>query len=576
MSERDSHCVLDLERPAEEEVPHSRAFEFGGQITVEAWVESEQWRSEALAALVSKWKPADIFGDFAAFDAGNTDGLNSTGYFGAVFDGRYVYFSPEQHNSLEQHGVVLRYDTHGDFDDPGSYSAYNAENTAGLVTKGFYGAVFDGRYVYFVPRQCGSEYHSRILRYDPRIEFKDPAGWDAFDVGEAHSQQSAAFDGRFIYFCPGYSGDPSKEDTLSSQVIRCDTQGDFKDPASYASVDISRFLGPKAAGFDGGAFDGRHAYFVPLMTGTVVRCDTCGEFGDGESWEAFDAGALGMDMCVGAVFDGRFMYFVAYKSSVVVRYDTCGEFGDRSAWEARDVAMTDGLDTAGFDGGFFDGRYVHFIAFVAESPDGERYIHANFLRYDTQGGFDDSGSWQAKDASHTSGLYSVGYNGGAFDGRFFYCAPWRDNASRGQPGRAGVHGRVLRYDATGTDGSFSLRYCDYGHNGGLCAAVPGASFIVNTERGALSVAAHRSLEPGRHHLAGVYDGRNIKLFVDGARVAEREGSGKIQTNEVPVVIGRIQNGEGRFRGVVHRVRISDVARGEEWIEIASKQWGSGQ
>lgn len=112
MIERGSHCVLDIEKPGEEEIPSSPELDFGDQITVEAWVTSDSWRSEALAALVSKWKPADSFGPFDAFDAGNTDGLNSTGYFGAVFDGRYVYFSPEQHNSLEQHAVVLRYDTH--------------------------------------------------------------------------------------------------------------------------------------------------------------------------------------------------------------------------------------------------------------------------------------------------------------------------------------------------------------------------------------------------------------------------------------------------------------------------------
>ena len=68
-------------------------------------------------------------GDFAAFDASWTDGLHSAGYFGAVFDGRYVYFSPEQIKSGgrgadnkrtvyddDQHGVVLRYDTHAPFE----------------------------------------------------------------------------------------------------------------------------------------------------------------------------------------------------------------------------------------------------------------------------------------------------------------------------------------------------------------------------------------------------------------------------------------------------------------------------
>ena len=33
-----------------------------------------------------------------------------------------------------------------------------------------------------------------------------PASWDAFDVGMIHSHQGIAFDGRYIYFPPGYEG----------------------------------------------------------------------------------------------------------------------------------------------------------------------------------------------------------------------------------------------------------------------------------------------------------------------------------------------------------------------------------
>lgn len=42
-----------------------------------------------------------------------------------------------------------------------------------------------------------------------------------FDFGD-----QITVDGRFIYFSPGFSGDSSKEDTLSSQVIRFDARGE--------------------------------------------------------------------------------------------------------------------------------------------------------------------------------------------------------------------------------------------------------------------------------------------------------------------------------------------------------------
>jgi hypothetical protein len=126
-------------------------------------------------------------------------------------------------------------------------------------------------------------------------------------------------------------------------------------------------------------------------------------------------------------------------------------------------------------------------------------------------------------------------------------------------------GRVLRYDTIGRQGAFSLRYCDLGHNGGLCAALPGARFLVNTDRGPISVAANRRPEPGRHHLAGVYDGRMIRLYLDGELVNEQPASGAIINNEEDVAIGRILHGLGQFNGQIEEVRISAAARSADWL-----------
>ena len=535
------------------------------QITVEAWVRSDDERTEVLQALVSKWSPLNSFDTFAAYDASQTDGLSAIGYFGAVFDGRYVYFVPEQQANLDTHGIVLRYDTQAVFDDPQSYSAYDAAGTGELDTRGYYGAAFDGTHVYFVPRQLNQhQYHSHVLRHDTRLDFKDANAWDAFDVGEEHSSQSAAFDGRYLYFCPGYEGDPGLENRNSSQVIRYDTQKEFKDRASYSTYDVGRVGGLGASCFDGWAFDGRHVYFIPLQDSVVVRCNLQGDFQDEGSWQAFDATQAGMGMCVGAVFDGQYLYFVPYTNAVVVRYDTTRDFVDPASWESYDADHTQGLRTNGNDGGFFDGRYVYFVPFVYSVEEGHKF-HSNYLRYDTQGKFNAPASWNAHDASNASGIYSVGYNAGAFDGRYFYAAPWRHGPGRG-PGVSGIHGTVLRYDTLGTQGSFSLRYCDYGHNGGLNAAVPGPSFLINTNRGVLSVATHRPLQPGCHHLAGVYDGKTIKLFIDGELAAHRTGSGQIQANDEPVTIGQIHGGLGYFRGLIENVQISSVARRDEWFK----------
>ncbi|GAI88285.1 unnamed protein product, partial [marine sediment metagenome] len=261
------------------------------EITVEALITTDTCKPETIQPLVSKWKQLTSFDEssFDAYDAGSTDGLTCYGYLGAVFDGRYVYFSPMVYERGKAHGNVLRYDTHGDFNDPQSYDAWDAGSTAGLETKGYYGAVFDGRYVYFVPRKDYLVNHSRVLRYDTHGDFKNSDSWDAYDAGEAHTQQGAAFDGRYIYFSPGYKGDPNAEDEYSGRVIRFDTRADFRDPSNWKSYDAGNTSGLKTVCFDGAGFDGRYVYFAPLLFGAVLRYDTAGDFSAGQSWSAFDA-----------------------------------------------------------------------------------------------------------------------------------------------------------------------------------------------------------------------------------------------------------------------------------------------
>ena len=127
-----------------------------------------------------------------------------------------------------------------------------------------------------------------------------------------------------------------------------------------------------------------------------------------------------------------------------------------------------------------------------------------------------------------------------------------------------MSGRILRYD-TVDSGSFSLRYCDYGHNGGLCAAVPDPSFIINTNDGPFSVSAHRVLDGGWHHLAGMYDGELIKLFIDGSLIAERAARGTLQQSTADIAIGHIDGGNATFRGEIREVTVDDVARNHDWI-----------
>jgi len=547
------------------EIPSAASLNPGKALTVSAWVRNDGPSAEAFQTAVAQWAPTEALGAFAAYDAGQTDGLDSKGFLGAVFDGRYVYFSPQANstklpNGQRRHGIALRYDTHGDFKTPANWQAYDADKTDGLATRGFYGAVFDGRYIYYVPRFDGYDYHSRVLRYDTQGAFTDGKSWSAYDAGIKHSYQSAAFDGRYIYFVPGGPGGEN-----AGKILRFDTRGDFKDKASwtiYRTADLAPGL--STVNFDGAVFDGRYVYFIPLSDSAPIRYDTTQPFTEARSWSAFDAKPLKMKMCVGGIFDGRYIYYVPYAHDVVVRFDIRGEFADAKSWSAFSAGGVPGM-RKGFDGAMFDGKYVYFVPFYEENAAAKKQdFHGTVLRYNTTGDFADMKNWSAYDAGNTDGLGSRGYNAGAFDGRFIYFAPW--NRGEGEGSVIKGHGVALRYDTLGSNGTFRLNAVDCGHNGGLCAAVPGATFTVNTRAGARSARSNRVLAPGRHYLSGVYDGRAVKLYVDGELVNENAGGGPLIASSVPLAIGRLSNGGGQFQGNIAEIRVAQTARGADWLK----------
>jgi hypothetical protein len=69
------------------------------------------------------------------------------------------------------------------------------------------------------------------------------------------------------------------------------------------------------------------------------------------------------------------------------------------------------------------------------------------------------------------------------------------------------------------------------------------------------------LKPGTwHHIAGVYDGSEVRLYVDGSVVGLTQGSGKRKTNQLPLTIGADVNGQSEpmsfLKGRVDSLRLS--------------------
>jgi hypothetical protein len=68
-----------------------------------------------------------------------------------------------------------------------------------------------------------------------------------------------------------------------------------------------------------------------------------------------------------------------------------------------------------------------------------------------------------------------------------------------------------------------------------------------------------------HHIAEVYDGKSIKLYIDGALDGQAEPSGKLPTNKLPMWIGARPGGVAA-KGIIDELRFYDRALSEKEIK----------
>ncbi|MEN8215017.1 MAG: hypothetical protein ABFS56_01280 [Pseudomonadota bacterium] len=203
--------------------------------------------------------------------------VNSKGFHMGFFDGRYIYFVP--YLLLENgvyNGQVTRYDTIGNFNSASSWEVYDT-TAINANSKGFFGAISDGRYIYFIPYNNGNHF-GQITRYDTKGSFVSAQSWDFYDTTQVHANSKgffdAVFDGRYIYFVPHCKA-PS---VFHGQVTRYDTKGSFTSTQSWKIYDTTQ-VHANSKGFIGGVFDGKFLYLAPYETeadkqsGLVTRID---------------------------------------------------------------------------------------------------------------------------------------------------------------------------------------------------------------------------------------------------------------------------------------------------------------
>lgn len=291
---------------------------------------------------------------WTAFDISTID-AKLRGFNGAAFDGRYLYLVPHEHTVGTLSGVVARYDTQADFTAPGSWSTFNVATVAAQAV-GFFGAAFDGRYLYL-----SSYSYTTMARYDTTQAFTASAAWTTFDVATvaaaAPAFTGATFDGRYVYFSP-FIGNAA-----SGLTLRYDTQGAFASPTAWTAFDISSVV-PLGQGFGNIAFDGRYVHYPPFFNTVAARYDTQGAFTDGAAWSSADLGAS--VRYLGGAFDGKHVYFVPYPEGTIARIDVEGAYAG-AAFTTFDQTTLD-PNAKSFYGAAFDGQYLYVI------PHGSRVI----------------------------------------------------------------------------------------------------------------------------------------------------------------------------------------------------------
>jgi len=74
-----------------------------------------------------------------------------------------------------------------------------------------------------------------------------------------------------------------------------------------------------------------------------------------------------------------------------------------------------------------------------------------------------------------------------------------------------------------------------------------------------------------HHVAGVYDGKAVRIYVDGRPLAEKEAAGPVRHDSCAVFIGRgFEKGGAALRGAIDEARIYNRALTEPEIKAAAE------
>lgn len=330
------------------------------------------------------------------------------------------------------------------------------------ASQGFDGSVFADPYMLFVPSEGEKGSHGTAVVYNTQLALNAPSSWKSVDLTKFFGSLAAGFrkggfDGTHAYLAPGTNASGPSAAVARVNMTKDVTQAsswEMTDPSTFAATGLNAALLPSSSGFstaargyNGAIFDGNYMYFVPDTNGdgphaNVMRYEVSKPFASASSWQVFSP-SVNSKGYAGALYDGRYVYFIpkgneknlSTMHGEVLRYDTRASFSADASWTTFDPS-SNGLGAAarGYNGGVFDGTYLYFAPY--QNGNGP---HSKVLRYNVTQPFDSISSWSSFDVSASVDSNAKGYIGAAFDGQFVYFSPYFNGKDS--------NGRLLRYNS---------------------------------------------------------------------------------------------------------------------------------
>ena len=160
--------------------------------------------------------PFDQAGSWVGVDEVSLAAAGTYDFGGAAFDGTHILIFPDTGGAPAE---ALQYDTSRQIGDTAAWSKYDLLQLDGGAFPAFEnGAVFDGKYVYGTPNPSAGE--SIVTRHDPSQPLDTVSSWSQFDLTTnlsiSNDDATGAFDGRFVYVVPVSNGNLVRYDTTGT------------------------------------------------------------------------------------------------------------------------------------------------------------------------------------------------------------------------------------------------------------------------------------------------------------------------------------------------------------------------